>query len=175
MADDEPLLVEEISAYLQDAGHEVVGTASTGKELVDRCDELQPGLVVTDIKMPDMDGLEAAEKICTKQPIPVVIVSAYHDEDFIKRATEQCIMSYLVKPINEGSLKASLALAIRRFQEFEALHAENSNLRQTLEDRKIIERAKGVGNMLNTAMPCLGRLESRHVGNRNTMVFFVIG
>lgn len=144
VADDEPLLAEELSAYLRDMGNEVVAIAATGKELVDRSAELLPDLIVTDVKMPDMDGLEAAKIICSKTPVPVVVVSAYHDEDYIKRATEQCVMSYLVKPLDEASLKAALALAMRRFREFEALHKENANLRQTLEDRKLIERAKGV-------------------------------
>jgi response regulator NasT len=144
VADDEPLLAEELSAYLRDMGNDVVAVASTGKELVDMSAELQPDLIVTDIKMPDMDGLEAAKEICLTTPIPIVVVSAYHDEEYINRATEQCVMSYLVKPIDEASLKTSLALAMRRFREFEALHNENASLRQTLEDRKLIERAKGV-------------------------------
>lgn len=144
VADDESLLVEELSAYLADLGHDVIATAATGKELVEKARELEPSLVVTDIKMPDMDGLEASKAICAKRAIPFVVVSAYHDEDYIRRAKEQCVMSYLVKPINEGSLKVAVALAMRRFQEFEALHTENVDLRQTLEDRKIIERAKGI-------------------------------
>lgn len=144
VADDEPLLAEEISAYLSDMGHEIVATAATGKELVEKTADLKPDLLVTDIKMPDMDGLEAAKQICRTSPVPVVIVSAYHDEEYINRATGQCIMSYLVKPISKGSLKVALSLATRRFHEFKALFKENANLKQTLEDRKVIEKAKGL-------------------------------
>ena len=144
VADDEPLLVEEITVYLRDAGHEVVATASTGRELVEQCETHQPDIVITDIKMPDMDGLEASRAICTKRAIAVVIVSAYHDDEYINRAKEHCITSYLIKPIDQGSLKTALALAMRRFQEFEALHRENDDLRKTLEGRKVIERAKGI-------------------------------
>lgn len=144
VADDEPLLVEEIVAYLHDRGHQVVGTASTGQELIEKCEQSLPDLVITDIKMPDMDGLEASKQVCSKRAVPVVLVSAYHDEDYISRAKEQCIMAYLIKPIDEGNLTTSLALAMRRFKEFEALHNENADLRQTLENRKVIERAKGV-------------------------------
>ena len=144
VADDEPLLVEGLSVYLEDLGHCVVATAATGSELVERSLEIQPDLVITDIKMPDMDGLEAVKKICNSYRVPVVIVSAYHDEEFIRRASEQCIMSYLVKPIDEQTLKASLSMAMRRFAEFQALMVENENLKQTLENRKIIERAKGI-------------------------------
>jgi len=144
VADDEPLLAEEIVVFLQDAGYEVVATAADGDELVEKCLTLKPDLVVTDIKMPRVDGLEAVKKICETAPVPVVIVSAYHDQDFIDRATDQCIMSYLVKPVDEPTLKTSIALAMRRFREFEALFSETAELKQTLKDRKIIERAKGV-------------------------------
>jgi len=144
VADDEPLLVEEISAYLNDMGHEVVATAASGKELIEKFADLKPDLLVTDIKMPDMDGLEATKQICRTTLVPVVVVSAYHDEEYIKRATEQCIMSYLVKPISKGSLKAALSLADRRFLEFEAVFKENADLKQTLKDRKVIEKAKGL-------------------------------
>lgn len=144
VADDEALLVEEISMYLREAGHDVIATASNGKILVEKADALKPDLIITDIKMPEMDGLQAAKAICATRPIPVVIVSAYHDDSYIDRAKEQCIMSYLVKPISENNLKSSIALAVCRFQEFESLFAENNDLRRTLDERKIVERAKGL-------------------------------
>lgn len=144
VADDEPLLVDEISMYLREAGHEVIATANNGQVLVEKTASLKPDLVVTDIKMPEMDGLEAAKAINVNRPVPVVIVSAYHDDEFINRAKEQCVMSYLVKPINENNLKSAVSLAVCRFKEFESLFAENDNLRRTIDERKIIERAKGV-------------------------------
>ena len=144
VADDEPLLIEEIEAYLQDAGHEVVGKASTGVELMEQCKALQPDVVVTDIMMPEMDGLEAISLICEKRAVPVILISAYHDDAYIRRAKEHSIMSYLIKPIDEGGLRTSLSLAMRRFKEFEVLRKENVDLKQALEERKIIEKAKGI-------------------------------
>ncbi|MEO1526528.1 MAG: response regulator [Planctomycetota bacterium] len=144
IADDEELLVEELCMYMQEAGHHVVATAQTGCELVEAAAAQGPDLIVTDIKMPDMDGLQAVKKICADRPIPVIIISAYHDEEYIAEAKQQCVMSYLVKPISEANLKAAIALAIKRFDEFEMLLAENKDLRQTLADRKVIERAKGL-------------------------------
>lgn len=144
VADDEALLVEELVVLLQDAGHQVIGTAASGTELVRKNRELKPSLIITDIKMPEMDGLEACRLICEERPVPIVIVSAYHDEDFIQRAQEQCVMSYLIKPIEKHNLATAIQLAIRRFQEFETLRTENDDLKKTLEDRKIIEKAKGI-------------------------------
>lgn len=144
VADDEQLLVEELSAYLTDLGHEVIATVATGKELVDKARKLKPTLVVTDIKMPDMDGLDAVKRIGDERPTPVVIISAFHDDDYIRRANEQCVLAYLVKPIDENSLKTSIAIANRRFQEFQALLVENNDVKQSLENRKRIERAKGI-------------------------------
>lgn len=94
--------------------------------------------------MSDMDGLEAIQKIGTDGPVPVIIASAYHDPDYIERALQAHVLAYLVKPIVEADLKISIALAMQRFQEFQALLQETDDLRQALNDRKIIERAKGI-------------------------------
>ena len=83
IADDEPALLQDLEETLLDLGHQVVATAQTGSELVKRCCETTPDLVITDIKMPDMDGLEAAGKMRETYPVPIVIISAYHDPEFI--------------------------------------------------------------------------------------------
>jgi response regulator NasT len=144
VAEDEPEVLADLEESLREFGHQVVATASSGQELVERCRETQPDLIITDIKMPDMDGLEAAARIREIQPTPVVIVSAYHDEEFVDRALREHVLAYLVKPLNDHSLKASINLARQRFKEFQALHAQAADLQQALEDRKVIERAKGV-------------------------------
>ena len=117
IADDEPCLVEELSAYLTDLGHQIAGTASCGRELLQKADECDPTLVVTDIKMPGVDGLEAIERMFEQRHVPVVVVTAYHDEEYVQRATQmkRCVMSYLVKPIDENALKTSITVAIRQF------------------------------------------------------------
>jgi response regulator NasT len=144
VADDEPDMREYFQKSLLRLGHKVVATAQNGRELVARCRELRPDLVITDIKMPDMDGIEAAIQIYRERPTPVILVSAYHDAGLIERAEADHILGYLVKPIKQADLEPVIALAMRRFEQFEALRSETADLRQALEDRKVIERAKGV-------------------------------
>ena len=115
-----------------------------GKELVEQCEEHEPDLVICDIKMPDMDGIDAADLIYRHQPVPIILVSAYHDDDLIRRACRQHVMAYLVKPIKETDLRPAITVALERFREFSTLRSETTNLKQALEDRKIIERAKGI-------------------------------
>lgn len=144
VADDEPDMRDYFQRILPVLGHQVVCVAGTGKELVRLCNETQPELVISDIKMPDMDGIDAAVEIYRNHAIPVILVSAYHDADLIERASSDHILAYLVKPIKQADLEPAIALAMRRFAQFQALRQEAVDLRQALADRKIIERAKGV-------------------------------
>lgn len=144
VADDEPDMQDYFRTILPRLGHTVVSVASTGQELVDQCRESQPELVITDIKMPDMDGIDAAAYIYRNSPVPIILVSAFHDAEFIRRAEADHILAYLIKPIKAADLEPAIAIALRRFEQFQALRKETSDLRQALEDRKIIERAKGV-------------------------------
>lgn len=144
VADDEPDMQDFFRTFLPRLGHAVVGVARTGAELVQQCQACPPDLVITDIKMPDMDGIEAAARISRDRPVPVILVSAYHDPEFIRRAEAEHILAYLVKPIKQADLEPAIAIAMRRFEQFQALHQEASDLKQALEDRKIIERAKGI-------------------------------
>ena len=144
VADDEPRMRDYFKKILPRLGHKVVSAAETGRQLVEHCRSLHPDLIITDINMPDLDGIDAANEIYREEPIPVILVSAYHDEQLIKRAEADHIMGYLVKPIKQTDLEPTIALATRRFEQFQALHREASDLRQALEDRKVIERAKGL-------------------------------
>jgi response regulator NasT len=125
-------------------GHEVVGTAKTGRELVALCRDLAPDLVISDIKMPDLDGIEAAREIARQRDVPIILVSAFHDPELIERAETSNVLAYLVKPIERADLETSIAIARRRFEDLQAHKREAEDLRQALEDRKIIERAKGI-------------------------------
>jgi response regulator NasT len=144
VADDEPDMREYFRNNLPRLGHTVAAAAENGAELIAQCRAHQPDLVITDIKMPDLNGIDAAMAIYQDMPIPVILVSAYSDSRLIERAVAGHIMAYLVKPIKQADLGAAISLAMRRFEQFEALRRETSDVRQALENRKIIERAKGL-------------------------------
>lgn len=144
VADDEADMREYYEKILPRLGIQVLSVAETGLELVEHCRRLRPDLVITDIKMPDMDGIEAAAVVYRELPVPFILVSAYHDQALIDRAEDDHIMAYLVKPIEQKQLMPAIVIACRRFEQFQTLQREATDLRQALEDRKIVERAKGV-------------------------------
>jgi response regulator NasT len=144
IADDEPDMRDYFQEVLPRLGHTVVALAQNGRELVDLCRATNPDLVITDIKMPEMDGIDAAMKIYEERPIPVILVSAHHDANLIQRAETDHVMGYLVKPIKQADLKPTIAITVHRFEQFQAMRKEAADLRQALADRKVIERAKGI-------------------------------
>src|SRR5262245_783573 len=144
VADDELDMRDYFKKSLPRLGHQVVSVAQNGRELIEHCKTQKPDLVISDIKMPDMDGIDAAVQIYKERPVPVILVSAYHDPELIARAEADHILGYLVKPIKQSDLEPTIALALRRFEQFEALRQEAADLRQALADRKVIERAKGL-------------------------------
>jgi response regulator NasT len=143
VADDEADMRMFFRELLPHLGHQVVVEAATGKELVERCRAARPELVITDVRMPDMDGLEAAAELNRDQQLPVILVTAYHDEDVMTRSAANYIMAYLAKPVKPHDLQAAVHLAMLRFSHFQTLAKEAADLRQALDDRKTIERAKG--------------------------------
>jgi AmiR/NasT family two-component response regulator len=144
VADDEPDMRDYFRKILPRLGHTVAAVAENGAELIAQCRAQRPDLVITDIKMPVMDGIDAALKIYEETPTPVILVSAYSDPKLIERAEVDPIMAYLVKPIKQADLEPAISLAMRRFEQFEALRREAADVRQALENRKVIERAKGI-------------------------------
>jgi response regulator NasT len=144
IAEDEPLILQDLQETVIELGHEVVAAVTNGQELVVKCRELKPDLIITDIKMPGMDGLDAAKAICNERPTPAIIVSAYHDSEFVQRAEEDHVLAYLVKPLQDGSLATSIRIAMRRWREFQALAEHADSLEVALQERKLIERAKGI-------------------------------
>ena len=144
VADDEVEMRDFFEKALPRFGHQVVAVAENGAELVEHCRNLKPDLVITDIKMPQLDGIEAALQICQERPVPIILVSAFHDPALIARADTNHVLAYLVKPIGLADLQPAIAIATRRFAEFQALQKECKDLRQALSDRKVIEQAKGL-------------------------------
>jgi response regulator NasT len=105
--------------------------------------QVEPDLVITDIKMPGLDGLQAAEVLGRERDIPILLVSAYHDADLLTRAAAGPVMAYLTKPAGADDLEAAIAVALARFRACQVLCREAADLQQALEQRKLIERAKG--------------------------------
>jgi AmiR/NasT family two-component response regulator len=136
VADDETDMQEYLQTILPCFGHTVVAVVGTGRQLLEACREHRPDLVITDIKMPDMDGIDAAAAIYRERPVPVILVSAFHDPDLVARAEADHVLGYLVKPIKQTDLGPAIALAVRRFEELEELRDEGAKLRQALEDCK---------------------------------------
>jgi response regulator NasT len=143
VAEDERDTREYLQEMLSRLGHQVVA-ASNGRQLVEQCRALKPDLIVTDIKMPDMDGIEAAAQVSAVNETPVILVSAHHDAELLERAGADHIMGYLIKPVTSADVETAIAMAMRRFEQFQAIRREAASLRQALEDRKVIERAKGI-------------------------------
>ncbi|MEQ8785730.1 MAG: response regulator [Pirellulaceae bacterium] len=144
VADDEPDMQEYFEKILTRMGHIVVSVAENGAQLVEHCRTLKPELVISDINMPQLDGIEAAVRVFRENPIPFILVSGYHDQSLIERAEADHVMSYLIKPIKQADLEPAIAIAMRRFAQFLELRKEADDLRQALADRKQIERAKGI-------------------------------
>jgi AmiR/NasT family two-component response regulator len=144
IADDEPDMRDYFQQILPRLGHTVVAVAQNGRELVELCRTKNPDLVITDIKMPEMDGIDAAIQIYQDKPVPVILVSAFNDAALIERAESDHIMGYLVKPIKQADLAPTIAIAVHRFEQFKAMRQEAIDLRQALADRKVIEKAKGI-------------------------------
>lgn len=144
VADDEPRMREFYREILPLLGHEVVFVAASGAELIEGCRTCKPNLVISDIRMPDISGIEAAKEICRQEPLPIILVSAHDDAELLEKAGENHVLAYLIKPIKRQDLQPAIRIAAHRFEEFQSLRREATDLRQALQDRKLIERAKGI-------------------------------
>lgn len=144
VADDESLVRADLREALTELGYLVVGEVGDGQSAVSMARELDPDVVVMDIKMPGMDGIEAARVLTQERIAPVVLLTAYSQKDLIERAKEAGVVGYLVKPFRETDLAPAVELALARFAEFRALQDEVGNLTEALETRKKVERAKGI-------------------------------
>ncbi|HEY3717516.1 MAG TPA: response regulator [Jatrophihabitantaceae bacterium] len=144
IAEDEALIRLDLREMLEEEGFDVIGEAADGEQAVEMAVELNPDLVICDVKMPKMDGITAAAQIADKRIAPVVILTAFSQRDLIERARDAGAMAYLVKPFQKRDLLPAIEMATSRFAEIRALESEVTDLRERLEARKLIERAKGV-------------------------------
>ena len=143
VAEDEALIRMDVVATLQEAGYEVVGQGADGEEAVKLATELEPDLVVMDIKMPKLDGISAAEKI-SELKIPVVLLTAFSQADLVARAADAGAMAYVTKPFKPSDLLPAIQIALSRHEELTSLEAEIADLNDRLETRKLMDRAKGL-------------------------------
>jgi AmiR/NasT family two-component response regulator len=145
IAEDESLIAAGLESQLQKSGYMVVGLAKDGKIAVSLTKRLKPDVVLMDINMPEMSGLEAARELLAEQiPVAIVILTGYSEVELIREASDIGVEAYLIKPVDESDLKPALELAYSNFQRKRNLVKETEVLKTTLEERKLIEHAKGI-------------------------------
>ena len=144
IAEDETIIRLDLRNLLEDAGHEVCAEARDGAEAVALARQHGPDLAILDVKMPQLDGIEAARTILEERPIPIVMLTAYGQDELVSRAVEAGVFGYLVKPFREADLLPAIATARARHEELSQLREEADSLAEALAARKAIERAKGV-------------------------------
>jgi AmiR/NasT family two-component response regulator len=144
VAEDETIIRLDLREILERAGFEVCAEARDGEEAVELALSENPDLAILDVKMPRLDGIEAARRILSERPIPIVILTAYGQDELVSRAVEAGVFGYLVKPFRETDLLPAIHAARARHAELQALRDEAESLAEALATRKIVERAKGL-------------------------------
>jgi response regulator NasT len=144
IADDESVIRADLREMLTNLNYLVVGEVGDGRSAVNLARELKPDVVIMDIKMPDMDGIDAARAMTQEKIAPVLLLTAYAQRDLVDRAKEAGVVGYLVKPFREQEIVPAIEIALARFGEFRELEKEVGDLNETLETRKVVDRAKGI-------------------------------
>lgn len=144
IADDESIIRMDLREMLTNLGYLVVAETGDGISAVNTARELRPDLVIMDIKMPDLDGIQAAKILTEERIAPVLLLTAFSQQELVEGAKEAGVVGYIVKPFRESELVPAIEVALARFREFKAIEKELSDTRNILETRKIVERAKGV-------------------------------
>src|SRR5437016_2298271 len=144
IADDETIQRMDLKDILTKQGYLVVGEAGDGLSAINLARELRPDLVVMDIRMPDLDGIAAAETLTQEKIAPVLLLTAYSDQPLVDRAREAGVVNYIVKPLRESEVTPAIEVALGLYGEFRAMEEKARSLSDQLETRKIVERAKGL-------------------------------
>lgn len=133
-----------LKSQLELLGYEVIAAVSNGQAAVEMAAELNPNLVIMDVKMPEMDGIDAAREITSKGPIPIILITGLSSDEMATKAIEAGVFAYLVKPVTKKQLEPAIKIAMARYDEFKRLNAEVDDLKDAIETRKLVERAKGI-------------------------------
>lgn len=143
VAEDEALIRLDLVELLKEEGYDVVGEAGDGEEAIKLARDLEPDLVIMDVKMPKLDGITAAETIAEERIAPIVMLTAFSQRDLVERARDAGAMAYVVKPFDASDVVPAIELALGRFQEIKAIENELADLEERFESRKVIDQAKG--------------------------------
>lgn len=133
-----------LKSQLELLGFEVVAAVSNGMDAVKLVGELKPDLVIMDVKMPEMDGIDAAKIISSRGPVPIILITGLSSDEMAMKAIESGVFAYLVKPVTKKQLEPAIKLALARYEEFKSLKVEVTDLKDAIETRKLVERAKGI-------------------------------
>ena len=144
IAEDEALIRLDLKEMLEEEGYAVVAEAADGEAAVEKVTALKPDLAILDVKMPILDGISAAERIAAERIAPVVILTAFSQRELVERARDAGAMAYLVKPFTKADLVPAIEMAVSRYTEIKALDEEVNTLKDRLEVRKLLDRAKGL-------------------------------
>lgn len=144
IADDEALIRQDLREMLTNLGYLVIGDVGDGRSAVNLARELKPDLVIMDIRMPDMDGIEAAKVLTEEGIAPVLLLSAYSQRDLVERAAEAGVSGYVIKPFDEANLLPAIEVVLARFGEYQEISKEAARLEERLETRVAVDRAKGI-------------------------------
>jgi AmiR/NasT family two-component response regulator len=171
IADDESIIRMDLKTLLEEMGHEVVGEATDGQKALEMTRSLRPDVVIMDIKMPVMDGLDAAKIISEEKIAPVVLLTAYSDKDLIERAKDAGVFGYLVKPFQESDLMPAIEIALSRYLEVHDLESTVGDLEQKLETRKLVDRAKGIlmDKLKMSEADAFRRIQQQSMNQRKSM------
>jgi response regulator NasT len=143
IAEDEAIIRLDLKETLEEEGYDIVGETGRGDEAVRLVRELEPDLVILDIKMPGLDGLSAARQISEERLAATLVLTAFSQRDLIEEARDAGALAYLVKPFQRSELIPAIEISLGRFRELRALHEQTTSLEDQLETRKLIDRAKG--------------------------------
>lgn len=171
LAEDDSVIRMDLREELQRQGYLVVGDVGDGQSAINLARELHPDLVIMDIRMPVLDGIEAARALTGERLAPVMLITGFSDNELIERAREAGVVSYITKPFRDSDIKPAIEIAIARFQEFRGLETQVKTLEEQLAMRKVVEKAKGMlmEKYKLSENDAFKRIQRLSMNNRKTM------